>query len=60
MSEIVFCAPSEYRAQMECDFLAEPAQWGPDITWQLGEPRYWYRVEPRVGRGWCVFREVRA
>jgi hypothetical protein len=51
----MFRAPDRRRAQAQCDFLAEPAQWGDDITFQLGEPIYWYRVERRPGV-WAVVR----
>jgi hypothetical protein len=52
----MFRAPDRRRAQAQCDFLAEPAQWGDDITFQLGEPVYWYQVENAGSQGFNVVR----
>jgi hypothetical protein len=45
-----------WAAQRACQQWAEPGAWGDDITWQLGEPVYWYQVENAGSQGFNVVR----
>jgi hypothetical protein len=54
----MFCSPDRRRAELHANWLAEP----PVTEWEWfehGEPPVFYRVEHRVGRGWCVYRYPR-
>jgi len=58
VSDIMFRAPDRRRADAHRRFLSEPGATGPDMTWDLGEPAYWFRTERRTP-DWVVVRYVR-